>query len=308
MRKIFFICIILTYINAAHAQKVVRVTKGYVALEHENVGKKDEMLIIRRYKGNIVMDVGVVRVVLSKQGRTAAKIEREIPPYKIQVGDIAYPPPPSVRQNTQTGISHPWQFRLGGGIGLRIGDLSQNVPPDLQSYNDKLKSGFGFSTSISYFYKPTAGFGWKFSQWGSNHSAKDVIIYNNETVTAIDQGNIKNNIMMLYTGPALLLRLPSSQPGLNFTADVTAGLYQFQDTEKIDAVFNGPSKETIKGQTFGIGGSVGLEYRLSNAFGLYGNIAFLFGSLPKQNVQSNLYQDRISLSRLDLGAGFWVGW
>ncbi|MBN2105078.1 hypothetical protein JW835_13645 [bacterium] len=306
MRKfllIHYLLIIMTY--PLTGQKVVRVTKNYAALQNENVGAKGEQLIIRRSVKGKLTDIGLVRVLISKQGKTAVKIIKEFGSYHIRPGDYAFriSVPHQIKPQS---IQNPWRFRLGAGPGRRIGNLAQNVPPGFQSYCDKLKSGYSFFSDIAFYTKPSHGFGWAFSQWQTSHEADGQIIYDNETGFADYLGNIQNNIKIFYTGPVLVIQhfLPNSKIQVN--GSITAGWLKFQDKQKIVTSSDDTEKisnDKISDQTFGIGGNIGLSYQFSDSYGMFGHFMFLFGTVPRQSTESNLYQDRICLNRLDIHIG-----
>jgi len=305
LRQLRFITVLLVLSFSLSGQKVVRVTKNYVALKNEHVGAKGEQLIIRRPVNGKLINIGLVQVLLSKQGKTAAKIIREFGSYHIHPGDFAFKIS-LPNQAKSRSLKRPWRFRLGMGPGKRIGDLAQNIPPNLQSYHDQLKSGTALFSDISYFIRPSHGFGWMFSQWWTSHAAENRIFYKQDMVTYDFSGDIENDIQIIYTGPILVIRhdLPNSR--LHMNSLFTAGSLIFRDRQKIIRTAENPvqtENEEIDGYTFGIGGNIGLEYPFTDAFGLFADFMFLFGTLPRQNTESNLYQDRISLNRLDIHIG-----
>ena len=292
---------------AVRAQEVVRVVRGYVALQSEDVGSPDEELLIRRNEAGKTVDVGLVRVLVSRNGKTAARIIREFGQYHIQPGDFALHIP-EVRGPSglaKPGIKH-WHFHFQGGPGFRIGDFAQNVPPGLNDYYRHLKSGMAMSAEISYFHSPSAGIGWIINQWWKKHQAGNQILYTNETGLPISQADLENNITLFYTGPALFIRQPVLQTGFFLSALITAGIYQFQDVIRIEQLSDESpvnSEERLSGKTLGLGGKIGVEYMINSTYGLFGSLVYLFGTLPEQDTESNLYQDRISLNRLDIQAG-----
>ena len=292
---------------AACAQEVVRVVRGYVALQSENVGSPDEELLIRRVDAGKIVDVGLVRVLVSRNGKTAARIIQEFGQYHIQPGDVALHIPENSRStgHAASGIKH-WHFHFQGGPGFRIGDFAQNIPPGLKNYHQHLKSGMALSAEIGYFHSPSAGIGWIINQWWKKHQAGNQILYRNETGLPVSQADLENNITLFYTGPALFIRQPVSRSGFFLSALITAGIYQFQDnvhTELLSDVSPAILEERLRGKTLGAGGKIGIEYMFNSTCGMFGSLVYLFGTLPKQDTDSNLYQDRISLNRLDIQAG-----
>ncbi len=302
MKRIVLVFIIFAFLSPAYSQRVLRIAKGYVALQNENVGSDGEELIIRRPVNGKLIDIGMVRVILSKEGKTAARILQEVHPYHIQPGDVAFRLKTSGRKSGPAAESS-WRFEIGPGYGRRIGNLAQNIPPDLEAYHDRLRSGFSVNAEMVYFHSPSSGIGWMVSQWWSDQSAGDKILYNRD-LQPLDLVDLENHSQIFYTGPLFAVNqaLPNSR--LNFHSAVTIGLLQFQD--KQTTTFSDPIKkteETIGDKTVGIGGEIGLNARISASVGVYGRLLFLFGTLPRQVSDSNLYQDRISLNRLDFTAG-----
>ena len=226
--------ILLFLAVSIQAQRIVRVHKGLVALQNENVGLPDEELLIRRLIDGKMVDIGLVRVILSKQGKTAAKIIQEFGSYRIQPGDFAFwISEPQQNQVPSFNSSRHWRFQFQAGPGFRIGEFTQNIPPGLHDYHDHLKTGMTISAEIGYYHTTWTGLGWIINQWWKNHQANGQIVYNNDTGLPIDQGDLENNIALFYTGPALLIRQPLPNPRLFLTALITAGYYQFQDYQKI---------------------------------------------------------------------------
>ncbi|MBN1781202.1 hypothetical protein JW948_08770 [bacterium] len=309
MKTVSFIFICFIFAGLLHAQEVVRVVNGYIAIQNENIGAKGDRLIIRRNIRNKYYDIGIAEVVKSKNGRTAAKIVEEIAPYHIRPGDFAFklkafqsPAEPAPASQ----LDRPLQIRLGAGYGKRIGDLSQNIPPEFSSYHNGLKSGFSLFSDLAYFHKPSLGYGLMLSQWWTDRKKSDQIFVHNDTGLPRDLGDIQNSIRILYLGPSLFIRQPLSHPKMSLVASATGGYLHFTDDQTVTYTLNDPpvtEKETIEGSTFGMGGTLGLQYRVSPSVGIHAVIDFLFGTLSRPDTESNLYQDRISLNRLDLMLG-----
>jgi hypothetical protein len=307
LRVNFIIMLMILFGLTAPAQEVVRIVRGYVALQNEDLGTRDEELLVRRVLNGKTVDVGRVRVLVSRQGKTAARIIEEFGQYRIQPGDFAvripeiHPPADQGPVDKRT-----WRFHFQAGPGFRIGDFTQNIPPRLQDYQKHLKNGTAVSAEIGYFHSSAAGIGWIINQWWKRHRADNQIIYRNETGLAVDQADLENNITLFYTGPALFIRQPVTDSGFFLTALMTAGIYQFQDILRVDPLINSASavpEERLTGTTLGLGGKIGIEYMISSMYGVFGSFFYLFGTLPQPDTESNLYQDRISLNRLDIHAG-----
>ena len=306
MRIYLILSLITLFAILTPAQEVVRVVRGYVALQNENVGIPDEELLIRRVINGKTVDVGRIRVLVSRNGKTAARIIREYGSYHIQPGDFALRIPESTRQSDVTARVKSWHFLFQAGPGFRIGDFKQNIPPGLHDYHQHLKTGMALSAEISYFHSRAAGIGWIINQWWKKHQADNQIIYQNDTGLPVDLADLENNITLFYTGPALFIRQPISRSDFFLSALMTAGLYHFQDILRVNPHIIGSSaisEERLSGKTLGLGGKIGIEYMFNSGYGMFVSLFYLFGILPKPETDSNLYQDRISLNRLDIHAG-----
>jgi hypothetical protein len=306
LRIYLILSLITLFAILTPAQEVVRVVRGYVALQNENVGIPDEELLIRRVINGKTVDVGRIRVLVSRNGKTAARIIREYGSYHIQPGDFALRIPESTRQSDVTARVKSWHFLFQAGPGFRIGDFKQNIPPGLHDYHQHLKTGMALSAEISYFHSRAAGIGWIINQWWKKHQADNQIIYQNDTGLPVDQADLENNITLFYTGPALFIRQPISRSDFFLSALMTAGLYHFQDILRVNPHIIGSSaisEERLSGKTLGLGGKIGIEYMFNSGYGMFVSLFYLFGILPKPETDSNLYQDRISLNRLDIHAG-----
>jgi hypothetical protein len=301
------IIVLFTLIFPLTGQKVLRVVNEYVAIQNENIGKTGEPLVIRRVDDGKETTIGIVRVIVSKQGITAVKIEKEYSPYKIQPGDMAYPVHTEPVQDSSTAESRNnrrWRIRFGLGAGRLIGDLSSNIPPDWSSYHNKLKTGFQLFSDVAYFSEPSMGLGLMISQWHTSYSANPIIFYDKGTAQPVEQGSIKNNINVLFIGPAVYNHQRLVNSHVSLTASASVGVLQFMDNQKIEYIISANSvSEDLKDRTLGIGVHLGLEYPVARSLSLSGSVGFIFGTLPKQQAEGNLYQDRISLNRMDFTFG-----
>lgn len=68
---------------------IIRVVSKYVLIDSDSgMGRIDDVLDVRRWVEDAFVVIGKIRLLRFSGGKAAAKIIREIPPYRIMIGDV----------------------------------------------------------------------------------------------------------------------------------------------------------------------------------------------------------------------------
>ena len=97
-KGILFISILLFNVAFVNAQKVIKVTSKHVLIDKDTgIGKLGDIIKIHRLVNNKIIGVGYVKIVMFREGKTAAEIFDKIKGRSITVGDFVEGPDPKNR-------------------------------------------------------------------------------------------------------------------------------------------------------------------------------------------------------------------
>ncbi len=86
----FLACLGLAAFSSSSAQNVIRILDGYVLFDTAvGVGKVGETVEVRRRTDQGTTTTGKIRLMLIRNGKASGKIIEEVPPLRVQVGDVA---------------------------------------------------------------------------------------------------------------------------------------------------------------------------------------------------------------------------
>ncbi|MBN2013277.1 hypothetical protein JW960_28360 [candidate division KSB1 bacterium] len=150
-----FLFLSLIVVSDTWAQYIQKVVKGYVIIDTDHgIGKMNDFVQVRRQVGVRVVDVGIVKLVKMANGRTAAKIIKQIRP--IRPGDFVYIEyDPFNRSNFFHG--DPYFPKTSIGLSWRsstyIGENSANFSePTAAGFFVQRRIKSYFSLQFSFFY------------------------------------------------------------------------------------------------------------------------------------------------------------
>lgn len=186
-----------------------------------------------------------------------------------------------------------WQYRFQGGYSRRLARISDQVPSNVRSYLNKMKSGYTLGGDIHYFISEPFGLGAKYSY---GH-------YQYKTVSFEDKVNL--NYFAVSALNRLILRTGSEV--------YMGGNLGYQSYK--DRLSSNGALVSITGGTVGVGLEVGYGMKMSDASKLYLNLSLLSGTITKVNVDNGGQKETVklekeeyeSLARLEVTLGLVFG-
>jgi opacity protein-like surface antigen len=196
-----------------------------------------------------------------------------------------------------------FRISLQGGWSYRLAKVADVGDADLKEYIKGLKSGFHLGADAAFFFTENYGAGLKYAYFNTKNEIANVTVTTatGETKT----GLMRDKVNIHYFAPEFYSRFPFAENKLVLLAGASIGYLRYVD----NAVLVDDLK--ISGGTVGVGFDIGLDYMITQHFGIGANLGLIGGSI------SNLkYKDatgerevdlddnqRENLTRLDVSAG-----
>ena len=182
------------------------------------------------------------------------------------------------------------QIGISVGYGWRTARISPNLPAAERHYIGQLMSGIHIDASFDYFINDFNGIGIMYSTYRA--SADGWATINGQSGGLLTRDAI-NFIAPTYTarliiGESFFLNL---KVGIGYIGYVSRATFLRDQT-------------TVSGATLGTHFGIGAEYKVTEVFGLFANVAATSGVLNRLNVDNN---GRKSVIRLESGQGEGLG-
>ncbi len=191
------------------------------------------------------------------------------------------------------------KVRLGMNFGYsyRTAELAGNIPNDLKSYAEDLKSGTTLDFNLGYNVKEIWGLGVTFSQFHSKNS----ITSDNLQFFDISGNQIRNtsdNIKITFIAPEFYSILPigGNEKHL-FLGSVSIGYLGYNNKSTI-----GNASVDFEGSTVGFGVNLGYEFKITPIIAIGANAGFITGSLSEFKISGGGESRTISVEDATLGA------
>ncbi len=194
-----------------------------------------------------------------------------------------------------------YRLSVFGGYSYLTGKGSTGLSPDLQAYEDEIRSGAHFGASFLYFPKiDKAGYGLRLNSFSSSNSGTFSFFdpdLNEEIIF-----DVEDNINIIYVGPQISSR---STLGINESAllfGFSAGYVSYVNN---GSAFNQTIR--ISGEGFGLMANMALDIQLTKGILLNLGVSYLVNSISKINVNGNIItlpdDELLNNSHVNLGAG-----
>lgn len=205
-------------------------------------------------------------------------------------------------QSRNNGDLPHFRVALQGGWSYRTAKVADLGSAELEDYAKGLKSGFHLGAEAAYFFTDNLGCGLKYAYFRTSNEVANV------TVTTPDNqvrtGVMKDAINIHYIAPTFNARYLLADK-LFFLGGVSLGYLRYID----NAVLVSPM--TLTGGTLGAGLDLGLDYMITQHFGIGANVGFIGGVLNSYTLDNGTNQTEVrleegqkeSLARLDLSVG-----
>ncbi len=199
---------------------------------------------------------------------------------------------PQYDQGDMNEITDTLNLRINveGGYSYRIAKVSENIPPGLKEYADKLKSGFNVAANISYFLGVKSGLCLNYNRFSTSNSMS--VLYDGGA------GKMEDNITISYFGMGLAVRDIFNNGKIFLIANISMGYCSYNNDGKLIYPIQ------IEGSTYAYSGLLNLDFMVSRNWALGFGISYLGGTLKDATVNgqsANLGEE--NLSRLDFNAG-----
>jgi|GEM_PF-450036 len=211
----------------------------------------------------------------------------------------------------QTGIDDPfarkWELSVHGGWSYRLAKLSDQVPSDLINYGNKLRSGYHLGADVDFYWMENMGIGLKYSRFGSEGSAENVILIDNTTGQVIGQGDMGDDIVVHFIAPSFNYRyiFPRSKAALQ--AHYAIGFLSYINHSLLVGQYF-----TTTAQNFGTSLGAHLTVPLGQRLSFMAGATLLGGSFGEfkihrsgmiQTIKAEDDNERENVSRIDISAG-----
>jgi len=164
---------------------------------------------------------------------------------------------------------------LSGGFAYRTGSAPDSIPDEMKGYISALRRGTVIAAQGAYFFLPLLGAGLTFSCFSGNHSSsEDVVAADYATGRILGKGPISDDISILAFGPVAAARLMFLGANTFLFFSLSPVMIFYSDR----SVLLGRAYE-IKGRTFGLESTFGLDYLFSRHFGAGFGLSYQAGSV-----------------------------
>jgi hypothetical protein len=205
--------------------------------------------------------------------------------------------------NTGIGREKRFQISVDGGLTYRIAKFSEDVPPDLYEYMQKLRLGFNFGTSLTYYPSESYGFGLNYHHFNASNSIDN--IYLEDLNGNRRKGRLADNIGVSFYGGFFTSRLRSSNKQNSLLFRTSVGYMEYKNDCYVIDHYN------ISGGTVGFGVDFGYDYEIAENFLVGIQLSLVTGTLSKYQISDGRTVQTVvlekgnyeSLSRIDLTIG-----
>jgi hypothetical protein len=198
-----------------------------------------------------------------------------------------------------------------GGFSLLTGKVKDTPIDELRDYYKRLKTGWVFGVSGTYYIKEYLGFGLKYTLMKSWN--KEDNLTKNVMDGPLLTGIFKSNVSIHYIGPEVSLRYYLPDTKFCFFLDFGMGLIRYANKESF-ADNNSDYSESYKITGNNMGLSIGLsaDYLWRNDYGFGLGISYTYGKIGSYEVDNSgtieviglSEKDRQNLSHFDVTIGF----
>lgn len=207
-----------------------------------------------------------------------------------QIGYYAVPEIPDSIKVSQSG-NRGLRLYAGGAYGYRTAKVDPDLHSDAREYIEELKTGYTVLGEVHYYSSEAMGYGVAASLFKSENE-----------ISSID---LSDDLSITFIGPSVQSRFELEQKNINFVSSVSIGMLQYLNESRFG------ESMTIEGQTLGLQYGLGLDFVISQTYGLTIGINYLQGTISKITVSSGTQSETIklekdnreSLNRIDLSLG-----
>ncbi len=168
------------------------------------------------------------------------------------------------------------RFSIGGGYGWRTAETISELNQTMKNYLEELKSGPVWDASFNYYFNDNYGIGLIYSAYTASNSE-----YLQELNTG-NTGYLDTRDFITYVGPAFMMRFPFAKNKCIFDMGIGFGYIGYKSTVEFLQ-----DKYIYTGSSVGFQMAVGLEYRISNNWGIGFDLSTLGGSLDRITINEN---------------------
>lgn len=196
-----------------------------------------------------------------------------------------------------------FRFALQGGWSYRTAKVADLGSAELEEYAKGLKSGFHLGADAAYFFAENYGCGLKYSYFHAGNEIANVTVTTN--TGEVKTGLMKDGVNIHYIAPSFYVRYFLADDKLVFLGGASIGYLRYIDNAVL------VDKFAITGGTVGAGLELGLDYMITEHFGVGANVGLVSGVLTKYTIDDGINQTEVelekeqreSLARLDLSVG-----
>jgi hypothetical protein len=172
-----------------------------------------------------------------------------------------------------------FRFAISGGWGYRTASLHKDLDVYQRNYVQKLKSGFQFDLSASYFFFEQFGVGLKYSDFFTNYEEDNWSL--NLPGGSTPYGVLKTETRTTFVGPTFAWRIFDKQKRNCFVFDVGFGYMGYREKRSVNS-----EGLRLDATTVGTYLGVGYDLWLSAATSLGFQFAAIGGSYSRYTVTS----------------------
>ncbi len=206
----------------------------------------------------------------------------------------------SSKSRSKKSFSHKFRFNAEYGYSsLRI-KPEDNIDPIFKDYVNELKSGSNFSMDVCCFVSYYYGVGLVYSNFSTSGFIDGIYAVDITTGRELGPGRIEDNITVSFIGPAFFERKALIPQKLLLISNIAIGRISYVNDGTIIT-----EPVTIKGNTIGFSGAIGLDFFIAKDFAIGIDFSYLIGKIGKYKINNqtvDLEEDE-SMNRWDFNIG-----
>jgi len=180
------------------------------------------------------------------------------------------------------------RINIDGGLSYLTAPISENIPSNLNSYMQDIKSGYQLNGSVQYFISENLGFGLKgLSMMTYNQLNGTLININGSTLV----GTLRDDILVVFVGPSISSRFLPKDEKNSFVLGLSMGYIHYTNNAIVINAFK------LESQTVGLAWDIAWDYKINNEFGVGLSLSYTLASLTSYKMTSGGTVQTIKLDK-----------
>ena len=197
-----------------------------------------------------------------------------------------------------------FRIAISGGWSYLIAPVAESVSPDFKEYIKKLKSGFHYDISFSYYFNKFVGIGCKYNVHHSSNEMGGISLEYPDG--RVEYGKMSDNLRINFIGPFFTARFFARKTNNCLLLDAGLGYVGYRNKQAIVS-----HNLTMTGFTIGLYTGVGYDIALSQNWALGFQFSLITGVLTQYKLTDGIQTETVKpeaneqegISRINLSVG-----